>query len=87
MFRSELDAIATRRGARVEYLLGDDRHPLTAVGLRERFPDLAHYDVYLCGPPGLSGDVRIALERAGLPDDQPVRGALRLLSATLDLTG
>jgi ferredoxin-NADP reductase len=70
LFRSELDAIAAKRRARVAYLLGNDRTSLTAAGLRRLVPDLAERDVYMCGPPGLSDAVRAALRAAGLPAEQ-----------------
>jgi ferredoxin-NADP reductase len=70
LFRDELDQIALRRGARVLYLLGRDRELLSAPMLRRTIPNLAHRDVYMCGPPGLSAAVRDALRAAGLPPDQ-----------------
>jgi ferredoxin-NADP reductase len=70
LFRDELDAIASRRGARVAYLLGADRGPLTAGGLRQLVPDLVERDVYLCGSPGLMSAVRGSLREAGLPAEQ-----------------
>jgi ferredoxin-NADP reductase len=70
LFRDELDAIAVRRGARVGYLLGADREPLSAAGLQRMVPDLADRDVYLCGSPGLTSAVRASLRTAGLPPGQ-----------------
>jgi predicted ferric reductase len=70
LFRHELDAIATQRGARVHYLLGPDREPLSAAGLRRIVPDLAQRDVYMCGSPGLTDAVRRSLREAGLPAEQ-----------------
>jgi predicted ferric reductase len=70
LFRDELDAIAARRGARVAYLLGPDREPLSAAGLLRMVPDLTERDVYLCGSPGLTTAVRAALGTAGLPPEQ-----------------
>jgi ferredoxin-NADP reductase len=70
LFRSELDAIAARRRARIAYLLGNDRTSLTAAGLSRLVPDLVERDVYMCGPPGLSDAVRGALRSAGLPAEQ-----------------
>jgi predicted ferric reductase len=67
IFRDELDRIATARGARVRYLLGDDRSCLTDRGLLALVPDLARRDVYLCGPPPMADAVRTSLLRAGLP--------------------
>jgi len=70
LFRGELDAIAASRGARVVYLLGNDRTSLTAAGLARLVPDLVERDVYMCGPAGLSDAVRAALRTAGLPAEQ-----------------
>jgi predicted ferric reductase len=67
VFRSELDAIAARRGARVVYLLGDDRDSLSAAGLQRLVPRLCERDVYLCGPPAMTDAVRAALQTVGLP--------------------
>jgi predicted ferric reductase len=69
LFRDELDEIARRRGARVHYLLGEDHACLSAPSLRHLVPDLEGRDVYLCGPPGLSGAVRKALRVAGHPPE------------------
>ncbi len=70
LFRQELDDIAARRGARVAYLLGDDRELLSAAELSRLVPDLPARDVYLCGPPGLTAAVRNSLRAAGLPPQQ-----------------
>jgi predicted ferric reductase len=70
LFRDELDGIAARRGARVVYVLGDDRESLSAAGLRRLVPDLAERDAYMCGPPGLMSAVRRSLQTAGLPAEQ-----------------
>jgi len=70
LFRRELEEIAWRRGARLHYLLGEDRSCLTATGLLSRVPDLAEWDVYLCGPTGMADAVRTGLLVAGLPVDR-----------------
>jgi predicted ferric reductase len=70
IFRDELDALASRRGARVGYLLGPDREPLSAAGLQRLVPDLVERDVYLCGSPALMTAVRGSLRSAGLPAEQ-----------------
>jgi predicted ferric reductase len=70
LFRDELDEIADRRGARVVYVVGEDRAALSAAGLRQLVPDLTGRDVYLCGPPGLTTAVRRSLRAAGLPLEQ-----------------
>ena len=70
LFREELERIAAGRGARLGYLLGADREPLSAAGLQRMVPDLADRDVYLCGPPSLMSAVRRSLREAGVRSDQ-----------------
>src|SRR3954452_9913208 len=70
LFRDELEAIAARRGARIRYLLGEGRQRLSAAELLRMVPDLAGRDVFVCGPPGLTGAVRTSLREAGLPAGQ-----------------
>jgi ferredoxin-NADP reductase len=70
LFRQELDDIATRRGAQVAYLLGEDREALSAAGPQRLVPDLAGRDVYMCGPPRLVDAVRRSVRSAGLPPEQ-----------------
>lgn len=70
LFRDELDRLAMHRGARVGYVVGDDRWTLTAQGLQALVPDLATRDVYMCGPAGLMSAVRRELRDAGLPREQ-----------------
>ena len=73
LFRTEIDAIATRRGSRVAYLVGSRRdHPdwLGPRHLRGLLPDIADHDVFLCGPPGLVATVQSALDELGVPRRQ-----------------
>jgi predicted ferric reductase len=70
VFRYELDLLAARRRARVIYLLGDDPGLLSPDTIRRFVPDVAERDVYLCGPPGMSGAVRASLHRLRLPRQQ-----------------
>lgn len=70
LFRRELEEIAWQRGARLHYLLGEDRSCLTAQGLLSLVPDLAERDVYLCGPGGMADAVRTGLLEAGLPTER-----------------
>ncbi len=68
--RAELDAIAAARGAAVHYAVDEPAAfctPLTARALKSLIPDLASHDVYLCGPPGMTGTARRALRGAGVP--------------------
>ncbi|MFD8821360.1 ferric reductase-like transmembrane domain-containing protein [Streptomyces sp. NPDC059605] len=68
--RGELDAIAARRRATVHYVVDEPAErssPLTARALSALVPDLAAHDVYLCGPPGMTGATIGALREAGVP--------------------
>lgn len=71
VFQAELDAIARDRGATVHYLVGTRSElggdPLSATALRELAPGLHRMDVYLCGPPGMTGSAVAALTQAGVP--------------------
>ena len=72
VFRSELDALAGERGARLHYVVGDHRdaraaHLLSAAHLVELVPDLREREVFLCGPPGLVASVRGTLREAHVP--------------------
>ena len=69
IFRTELDALARRPGARVIYLdSGAGR--FTPDLFRYFVPNLADRDVYLCGPPPMAAAARENLRAAGLPDSQ-----------------
>ncbi|MGI5255957.1 ferredoxin reductase family protein [Streptomyces angustmyceticus] len=68
--RAELDVIAAARGAAVHCFVDEPARysaPLTARALKSLVPDLAAHDVYLCGPPGMTGAARRALRGAGVP--------------------
>ena len=68
VLRSEIEAIAQHRGARVHYLLGPTSlGQLSAEGLTRLVPDVADHDVYLCGPESMMTATRLALLRAGVP--------------------
>ena len=41
--------------------------PLSAAGLRQLAPGVHNMDVYLCGPPGMTGTAVTALTQAGVP--------------------
>ena len=70
LFRAELERLAQRPGARLQYLLGPRYSPLSTALLRWLVPDVADRDVYLCGPAGFAEGVRRALRQAGLPTSQ-----------------
>jgi predicted ferric reductase len=72
VFADELDRIASSRGVRIEYLVGDHRNPegrglLTPTHLQSLVPDIAVRDVYACGPPGMIDRVVPDLRAAGVP--------------------
>jgi predicted ferric reductase len=72
VFSSELDAIAERRGARVDYVVGDHATPegrelLSPRHLKELVPDIAERDVYICGPIGMVDNIVPNLRRAEVP--------------------
>ncbi|WP_300604241.1 ferric reductase-like transmembrane domain-containing protein [Trebonia sp.] len=71
VFQSELDAIAEARGATVHYVVGSRTDlggdPISAQTLRELAPGVHKMDVYLCGPPGMTGSAVAALTEAGVP--------------------
>jgi predicted ferric reductase len=71
VFQAELDAIAEARGATVHYVVGSREDlgadPLSATALRQLAPGVHRMDVYLCGPPGMTGTAVAALTEAGVP--------------------
>jgi predicted ferric reductase len=71
VFRPELDAIATAKNATVHYVVGTRTElgtdPLSAGALQQLAPGLHRMDVYLCGPPGMTGTAVTALAKAGVP--------------------
>ncbi|MDQ6650945.1 MAG: ferredoxin reductase family protein [Actinomycetota bacterium] len=70
VFRDELTAIATARGARLSFLLGPSggpRDPLTGAHLAGLVPGLREHDVFVCGPAGMAVAARAALRAAGVP--------------------
>ncbi len=78
VFRTELDALAADRGARIVYLLGRRAHRPSwlpqrlahrtdATALRHIVPDIAEHDVFVCGPDSWMDSVRDAALAAGVP--------------------
>jgi predicted ferric reductase len=79
IFRAELDRFAARRGMRVWYLLGSRPdggswlpagYPSDRQVLHDTVPDIAHRDVYLCGPNDWMDLAASAARRAGVPDER-----------------
>jgi predicted ferric reductase len=72
VFKDELERLALERGVRVRDVLGDRRvpgnaHLLSREHLRSLVPDIAHRDVYLCGPSGMITSLRRTLRKLGVP--------------------
>jgi ferredoxin-NADP reductase len=79
VLRREIDDLATRRGARVFYVLGPRvpgrpswlpqgaAHLSDAAALRELVPDVAEHDVYICGAGPWMEAAGAAARAAGVP--------------------
>ena len=71
VFRDELKLIAEKRRARLHIVIGHRKDlgydPLSAKNLRHNVPDLAHHDVFVCGPAGMTASVATALRAAKVP--------------------
>jgi len=73
VFAKELDAIASRRGVEVHYLIGveigDDQTDQLGIPAIERLvPDVTERDCFVCGPPPLIDAVCRRLHVIGVPD-------------------
>jgi predicted ferric reductase len=71
VFSRELNAIAADRNAALHYLIGSREQlgydPLDAERLRRTVPGLHRYEVYVCGPPGMTEAAVSSLRAAGIP--------------------
>ena len=70
VFRSELETLATSRGARIHYLFGrrdEMRDPLDASSIQRLVPDVEDHDVYVCGPAPMMQSVERTLRDLGVP--------------------
>ena len=71
VFSRELNAIATDRQAALHYLIGSRDQlgydPLDADHLQHTVPGLHRYEVYVCGPTGMTQTAVAALRAAGIP--------------------
>ena len=70
IFRTELEAIAARRGARLRFLVGPREEvgdPLNPRTLAKLVPQLASHDVFVCGPEAMAQAAVRALRKAGVP--------------------
>ncbi len=73
VFEREIEAIASRRGASIHYLVGPRARrpaadPLAPAAIRRLVPDVADRDVYVCGPVPLMDMVHRSLRSLGVPD-------------------
>ena len=72
VFRDELKLIAEERGAKLHIVTGHRRElgydPLSAENLARNVPDLAHHDVFICGPAGMTSAVVSSLRAAKVPN-------------------
>jgi ferredoxin-NADP reductase len=73
LFRSELEAIAAARQAKLDIIVGSRAQlrgdPLSAPSLA-RIPGLAEHDVYICGPDAMEDAVTKTLRSLGVPRRQ-----------------
>lgn len=68
VLRDEVAQDVRRRGGRVHELIGPrEQVALDAATLRRLVPDVAHRDVYLCGPAGFADLVVASARGAGVP--------------------
>jgi len=70
VFRTELEELARRKGARLHYLIGPRTQrpdPIGAEVLGSLVPDAADRDVYLCGPVGMTDATVESLRALGVP--------------------
>lgn len=81
LFHAETDQLAAQRGLRVHRVGGRRRAPDSWLGtsagdeddlvtLLTWIPDIAHHDVYICGPAAWTGLVLGTLATAGVPSSQ-----------------
>lgn len=69
VFRSEFESLMQRRQGRMVVLTGTRAdHPLDRHQLAQLVPDIAHRDVYVCGPEQLSYQVTAAARVLGVPE-------------------
>jgi ferredoxin-NADP reductase len=71
IFRDELQTLARKRGIIIYNVIGDRRAPgnehlISARHHRRLVPDIAHREIYLCGPAAMMRAVRTDLRQAGV---------------------
>lgn len=71
VLRDELRALIKLRGGRLHELLGARRQTqISARSLGELIPDIAHRDVFICGPTGFTTTVLRAVRALGVPAER-----------------
>ena len=76
VFKSEIDELASLRGATVHYLVGRrgsremPADPLDPRAMRRLVPDIWSRDIYVCGPSGMMTRVLSSLRWLRIPDRQ-----------------
>ena len=69
--RGEIQSLVTQYGGQLHEIVGSRREaPLDANVLRRLIPDIAHSDVYVCGPAGFTDQVGFALSRLNVAPDR-----------------
>ena len=67
--RNELENISKAKGWNFYYLEGHrDTHPMTETYMTQYAPELAHSDIYVCGPEGFMQGVIDMATNAGIPE-------------------
>jgi predicted ferric reductase len=71
VLRDEIAQLMAWRGGPLHEVVGPrHRAPLDAVALQRLVPDIAHRDVFICGPAGLTRALVQDAELVGVPDDR-----------------
>jgi ferredoxin-NADP reductase len=69
--RAELETLVTARGWRLWYLEGHrNQHPIDSRELQRLAPEVAHSDVYVCGPEGFAKNVLGSARALGVPEER-----------------
>ena len=71
VLREELARSSSMRGGRLHELLGSrSQTPLGREALHRLVPDIAHRDVFICGPTGFTTTVLRAVRALGVAEDR-----------------
>ena len=76
VLHDELSHLVAARGGSLHELIGPrERVRLGSRELRKLVPDIAHRDVFVCGPDGFADVVVVAARKTGVPDSRIHREA------------